>query len=200
MSTSLYKLAEQTKSLVGERAEMQELIESVRQSFGSAVKLLWYENKKNELSEIDGAFVYTFGKDPAIVPELDTRTKQYFIPIPSTYISLPHEMGIVQVSYMESQDAPFARLANGAWGLFAGLKSSELGGVQPFYSEGMKIYFPKMKSTEVGEILLKLSIGLDGIDVRENLNIPLNIQDQIVNMVIQKFNPKPQGDTTLNNG
>jgi hypothetical protein len=64
----------------------------------------------------------------------------------------------------------------------------------------MKIFFPKMKATEVGEILLKLSVALDNIDVRESLNIPVNIQSQIIDMVVLKFNPKPQGDITLQNG
>lgn len=201
MATSLFKMSEQVQARTG-KGEFQEIIEAVRQSFATAVRFLWYENKKNDLSEIDGAFVYTFGKDPAIVPVLDARTNQYYINIPSTYIALPHQMGIVQISYMLSQNVPFVLMANGAWSLFAGLKSSGMGGLKPCYVESNRIYFPEMKADEVGEILLKLSIGVDGVEVDEDLNIPLNVQDQIVEACCNKFNPKPPAtvESTLSNG
>lgn len=189
-------MAEQVQSSIG-RGELQELIEAVRQSYASAVKLLWYENKKAELSEIDGAFVYSFKN---LVPALDSDTGYYQIEIPSTYIALPHEMGVVSVSYMKSQNRPFVRIANGALGLFANLKSFVMGGNQVYFVDQKYMVFPKMTGLQVGNILLKLAVAVDTVDPEEEMNIPPNIQDQIVQMVIQKFNPKPPGDQTLNNG
>ncbi len=197
MATSLFKLSEQVKARIG-KGEDQEIIEAVRQSFSTSVKLMWYEGKKNEMAEFDGAFVYTFkGTGSGIVPVLDTDTNQYYIDMPSNYLALPHEVG-VQVSYMLSQDDPFVRIPSGSLGIYSGSKVAEADD-KWYIIEGKKMYFPRMKINEVGGILLKLPVGIDTIDDDDDLNIPLNIQDQIVEMAVQKFMPKPDDTQTLDN-
>lgn len=200
MNTSFYKLSEQARARIG-KGEMQELIEAVRQSFATAVKLLWYEGKKADLSEIAGAYMYTFGKDSSapLTPVLDSAIDQYYIDLPSTAVSLPHEIEVVNVSYLSGMRTPFVRLPNGALGIYANLKSYHAGGNQMWTIENKRMYFPKMIADSAHNITLTLAVGVDQVDPDEDINIPLNTQDMIVEMVVQKFAPKPTNDQTLNN-
>lgn len=196
-NTSFYKMAEQVLS-AGGKGELQELIEAVRQSYGTAIRMLWYENKKNDLGELDGSSVFTFKN---IDQQLDPDTLMYYIPLPSASVALPHEMGIVTVCFMQSQTRPFVRIASGALALWAGVRAWAMGANQVYFQDGKNLVFPKMKAIDsTAKILLKLAVGVDLVEADELINIPLNVQDQIVNMVLQKFNPKPPGDQTLNNG
>ena len=144
--------------------------------------------------------MYSF-KD--IIPELDCSQDLYFIVVPSSYLRLPNELGIVQCSFMKGQTKPFVRVSASSWGLFSNLKCGNLGGNQPFFveqdilSEGSRMYFPKFDAVLVNKliedktgILLKLAISLDTTDVEAELNIPPNIVDNIVNAVIAKYQPK----------
>lgn len=198
--TSLYKLAEQVMAVLG-KGEPQEIIESVRQSYGTAIKMLYFEGRKNELSELDGSTLFTFGDkdDDEMIPVLNEKTGKYYIVLPTSYVALPHEMGIAHVSYLKSQDLPMVRVSPVAWSLFAGLKSSALGGHEPYQIQGNNMVFPTMGALDVGPIMMILSVGVDGIGVDEEINIPLDVRDMVVQMVIQKYQPKVGTDQTLNN-
>lgn len=188
--TSLYEIAEKCKYQLGS-GDFQALISTVIDVYASVVKLAWYENKQDGVSEVDGEFVYTFGKLTQLTPILDLQTDEYYILIPSSYLRLPCEYGINSVAFMKGQSAQFIRISSGNSGMWANIKAGVLGGRQTYYVEGSRMYFPKMKSNEVGDILLKLSVALDTTDVDEPLNISRNTVDQIVNMVVAKFAPKP---------
>ncbi len=188
MAQSLYKLAEQCQRLIG-KGDFQEIIEAVKQAYASIAKLQFYENKNEGVNEVNGSFVYTFKNN---APQLDSDLDKYYIEIPSTYLELPHEMGVNQVSYMKGQETPFVRISSSMEGLFSNLKSNVFGGNQTYYIENGKMYFPKMNATSTGDILLKLAIALDDVDVDEDLNIPVNIADAIINAVVQKYAPQPE--------
>lgn len=200
MKTSLYKLAEQVMAVLG-KGEPQEIIESVRQSYGTAIKMLYFEGRKNELSELDGSTLYTFGdvEGEELIPTLNEKTGKYALTLPTSYVALPHEMGVAHVSYLKSQDMPFVRVAPVGWSLLSGLKSSVLGGHDPYSIKGNKIEFPKMDSLTAGPILMILSVGVDTVDVDEDINIPMDVRDMIVQMVVTKYQPKAGSDQTLNN-
>jgi len=184
--TSLSKIAEQVKYILG-FGDMQPILASVIDCYSSVVKKEFYENKSDGMSEIDGAFIYTFKK---IVPVLDIDVDQYYIKIPSSYLRLPHEMGVNYVGFALGQTKPFVRINSGSIGMWNGLKAAVLGGSQTYYIEGNLMYFPKMTSSTNGDILLKLAIALDTEDVDFELNIPRSMVDNIVNMVLAKFQPK----------
>lgn len=185
--TSLFKLSEQCKSILG-KGSYQELIEAVKQAYSSVVKLQFYENKQDGIAEVDGQFIFTFGKETALTPVLDVLTDKYYITIPSSYLRLPHEMGINQVSFIQGK--PFARIGTGSIGMWSNLKAFALGGLQVYAVEGFRMYFPKMTAENKGDILLKMVIALDTSDADAELNISPDMADQIVNMVAQKYSPK----------
>ena len=183
--TSLYKIAEKC-ILIVPKVPIQALLSSVVDVYASMAKKEWYENKADGVSEVDGTFIYTFGKSSPLVPEVDTDTDLYYITIPSSYLRLPHEMGINNVSFMKEQNFPFVRITS--TGLWNNLKSNVF--KQTYMVEGNRLYFPKMTSVNKGNILLKMAIALDTADVDQQLNIPPNMVDEIVNIVVAKYQPK----------
>lgn len=183
--TSLYKIAEKC-ILIVPKIPIQALLSSVVDVYASMAKKEWYENKADGVSEVDGTFIYTFGKSSPLVPEVDTDTDLYYITIPSSYLRLPHEMGINSVSFMKEQNYPFVRITS--TGLWNNLKANVF--KQTYMVEGNRLYFPKMTSVNKGNILLKMAIALDTADVDQQLNIPPNMVDEIVNIVVAKYQPK----------
>ena len=183
--TSLYKIAEKC-ILIVPKVPIQALLSSVVDVYASMSKKEWYENKADGVSEVDGTFIYTFGKSSPLVQEVDTDKDLYYITIPSSYLRLPHEMGINSVSFMKEQNYPFVRITS--TGLWNNLKSNVF--KQTYMVEGNRLYFPKMTSVNKGNILLKMAIALDTADVDQQLNIPPNMVDEIVNIVVAKYQPK----------
>lgn len=188
MATSIFMLAEKAKDILG-KGDIQALASACIDAYAVVVKQGWYENKQDGTSEVDGAFVYTFKN---VAPILDLDLDKYYAVIPSSYVRLPHEMGINYVSLMANQNKPFMRLNSGSIGMWSNLKSNVLGGHQTYYVEGIRMYFPKMTNVSNGNILLKLSIALDNVDVDETLNIPPDMASMIVDMVVAKYQPKPE--------
>lgn len=190
--TSLYKIAEQVQAIIG-KGNLQAIIESVKDVYASQCKLSYYEGKAEGVNEINGVFIYTFKN---IVPELDCDLDLYYITVPSSYLNLPNEMGINQVSFMKGQNKAFVRVGASNWGMWTNLKSGILGNNQIYFTEqevgfsGSKIFFPNMTIDNMGNILLKLTVALDTTDVDADLNIPPNIVDTIVNAVMAKYAPK----------
>ena len=188
MASSLYILAEKAKDILG-FGDIQALVSSAIDCYATVVKKEWYEGKQDGTSEISGAFVYTF---KGLTPVKDTDVNMYYINVPSSYINLPHEMGINSVSSMLYQDSPFTRIGSGSNGMWKNLKSSGFGGSQPYYTESSRIYFPKMTSLNAGDILLKLALSLQTVDPEEELNIAPNIGSMIVDMLVAKYKDKPE--------
>lgn len=190
--TSLYKIAEKIRVILGKRVDMQPLIDSVVNAYATIAKTAWYENKKEGDGAIDGVFIYGFKN---LVPEIDCDVNLYYIDVPSSYLRLPNELGINQVSFMQGQNNAFVRVGSGSFGIYAAIKAGLLGSNQTYFveqqiGEGQRMYFPKMTINNIGNILLKLTIALDTVDVEEELNIPPNIVTDIVNMVVQIYSPK----------
>lgn len=189
MGASLYKLAEKAYSIL-EKGDMQALIEACQDAYAVVAKREYYENKQDGVGEVEGVFFYSFGKTTTITPELDSVVDKYYISVPSSYLRLPCEAGINMVSYLKGQSKPFVRIS-AADEQALNLLGSCMGGRQPYYVEGAKMYFPKMTADLVGPIFLRMAIALDNVDPEENLNIPPNLQSMIVDMVVAKYQPKP---------
>lgn len=193
---SLYEIAEKCKYQLGSVGDFQALISTVIDSYSTVAKMSFYENKQDGVSEIDGEFIYTFGKNTSLTPSLDLDTDEYYIIIPSSYLRLPCEYGISSVAYMQGQSSQFVRVSTGNAGMWSNIKAGLLGGRQTYYVEGTRMYFPKMKNTTKGNILLKMAVALDDMEKDDRIDEPLNISrdvvDQIVAMVVAKFAPPKQ--------
>jgi len=194
---TLVNLAEQCFAIL-KKGTIQEYIQAVKNAYGTIVKKHWYEAKADGIDEVNGSFIVTFRN---IKPELDIHTEKYYITIPSSYLELPNQMGVNHISFMNGQDVPFALLPSGISGLLTNLKAFAMGGNQLAEIEGNRMYFPKMKNSdvvvrdEVRGLLLKLTIAFDGYDDDAQLNISPTISDEIVSMVVDKYQAKEKGLT-----
>lgn len=184
MAVTPFKLAEQVKRIVG-GGSWQEYITAINQAYGIAVKKSFFEGKNDGVSEIDGAFIYTF-KNIDVV--LDDDLKMYYAIMPGGYVDLPHELGVQSISTMQSSDKPFVRLQTQQWAMMQNLKMSQLEGERPYYIENNRIYLPTIVAADnVDKLLIKLSVSLDALEPNEVINIPADTQAFIVNMVVEQY-------------
>ena len=188
MAISLYNLAQQSQKLTG-KASWQEVIQATRNAYAYVVKGIWFENKKMDVGTIDGGFIISF---PDQQPILDQTTSSYYINISSTYLQLPQESGIVSVSYMSSINTNFVLTNSGTVGRLSRIKAGVMGGRQLYYTDNMRMYFPRMNDATKLPVMVRLAVALDSVDVDSPLNISPNVQAQIVQMVVQLYNPTVQ--------
>ena len=184
MAVTLYQLSETIKKSVP-KGSWQELINEVRKAYAFVVKAIWFENKKVDVGELDGAFVITFKNQ---TPVLDAVEGRYYIDLQSTYIQLPQESGIVSVCYMTEPNVNFVLTNAGTVGRLSRIKAGVMGGRELYYVDNKKMYFPRMRASK--DVMLRLGLALDNYDVDEPLNIPTNVQEQITQMVIAKYVPQ----------
>lgn len=183
MVNSLYSLAEKSRIILG-KGDMQSIIASVIDVYATIAKKSWYESKAEGVSEVDGVFLVPFKN---ITPILDITTDMYYIKNPSSYLLLPNGLGINYVGFSKGQTKPFVPIGASSLGMWTNLKSYALGGSQTYFVEGIKTYFPKMTNTTNGDIMVRYAIAFDQMDVEQDLQIPPNIANEIVDMVVQKF-------------
>jgi hypothetical protein len=193
MATTLYKIAEQAQRRIAggqpnrdTAVKIQELIIAAQQAYAQIVKINLFENRRAGEYDVNGAFIYTFKDVPVFY---DSNLELYYADLPSTYIALPHEMGIAHVSSMKSQFKNFVRVNPNFLSQSYGLKISGLLGNKGYWAENNKIYFVNMDKLNANDnVLLKLVVALDNIDPYEDeLGVPPEIADQIVQMVFEKY-------------
>lgn len=192
---SKVRIAQQAKRILGINVPTQELILFASQAYAYVVKKNWWNNRKDGETGLNGSFIYSFD-DNAIA--LDSGKNLYYSTLPSSFLGdIPHEMGIPHVSFMESYDYPFVRLANGMPGLFQGLQSETLDSRNTFFVENNRIYLPTIKpETADKTLLIKMVVSLQGLSDEEEISIPPDIELEIINMTVQMYqekqNPQPK--------
>lgn len=204
MATSKKKIAEQALMIISggmptrdSAIHIQEILIAVEQAFATVVKGSWFQNKNEGISELNGTYVYTF-KNQLILKDDDLN--QWYTDLPASYIDLPHEIGIQTVAFMPiprtntqpvsqgSQDDAIVRVPNGFLSLTRDLEVAGLSGRIGYYVEGTRIYYVNMNTSNYGsKVMIKLNVSLDGIDEDELINIPPEIQKQIVDMVVERY-------------
>lgn len=183
---NLYKIAEKARVILEDRATVQILLSFVESAYGNVARKRWFENTQFDEQQVDGVFITTF---KGLKPILDLERDMFYIIIPSSYLMLPHQAGINWVANMKDRTS-YVRVSN--WGLYENIKAGIMGGRQVYEVDGNRMYFPKMtKSDSKCELILKLSVALNNVDPYEELNIPVDMEDEIVTMVVSMFIQKP---------
>lgn len=207
MATTLYKIAEQAQRRIAggqpsadTAVKIQELILAAQQVYAQIVKTNLFENRREGEYDVNGAFIYTFKDVPVYY---DSNLELYYAEMPSTYIALPNEMGIAQVSSMKSQFKNFVRVNQNFLSQSYGLKISGLLGNKGYWSENNKLYFVNMDKLNANDnVLIKLVVALDNIDPYEDeIGLPPEVAQQIVQMLYQMFVPVENQipEDTINN-
>jgi len=183
---SLYFIAEECRLILGDRvSSVQALIPAVREAYAYVAKKAWFEQTAFDEMEVDGSLITVF---EGLMPIYDSSRDVYYLVIPSSYLQLPHQMGIVWMSTMKDKES-WVLVKN--WGMFSGLKASLMGGRKIYQVEGNKMLFPKMTTQDCSyPLILKLAIAYDNINPYEKLNIAPNLIVDIKNLVTQPLMSK----------
>lgn len=190
ITTSLWSISEQVKDRLGGKGDIQTYISAVIDALGTAVKNEWFQGKNDGVSEIAGQFLYPFGKTTPLLPVLDSVYGLYYITIPSSYVSIPCEIGISSVSYAKGKS--FVRLTSAEWRNYLLTKAGKaLGGRQAYFTEDKLMYFPKMNASEAMNIYLVLAVAYSTINPRDQINISPNVKDVVIDIVVAKYSPQP---------
>jgi hypothetical protein len=179
MGVSLYRIAEECRLVLGDRvSSVQALIPSVIEAYAYVAKKAWFEQTSFDEMQIDGSLINVFENQ---IPKYDKGRDIYYLTIPSTYLMLPHQMGINWVGTMKDKES-WILVKN--WGMFSGLKASLMGGRKVYQIEGNKMLFPKMTDQDCEyPLILKLAIAYDTISPYEQINIAPNLIVDIKNIV-----------------
>jgi len=186
-----YIIAEQAQRIIqggtptpDSEVRKDELVIYVDQAFGQMVKQSFYQNKAEGVSWIDGNFVYSFVEE---VKE-DKMLGLSYVRIPSTYVSLPLGMGIHSVSDVKSQFDTFVPTNPNFLGLSRGLLVGNLGGRRGYYVENTKMYFINLSPSDcVDNVLIKLAGGIQSDELDPDVDIPLDMQEQLVRTTVELY-------------
>jgi hypothetical protein len=186
-----YIIAEQAQRIIqggtptpDSEVRKDELVIYVDQAFGQMVKQSFYQNKAEGVSWIDGTFVYSFVEEV----KKDKMLDMSYIKIPSTYVSLPLGMGIHTVSDVKSQFDTFVPTNPNFLGLSRGLAVGKLGGRRGYYVDNTKMYFINLSPSDcVDNVLVKLAGGIQSDELDPEVDIPLDMQDQLLRLTVELY-------------
>jgi len=195
--TTQYKLAEQVLRIISggtpstdAQVTIQELAISVSQAFASVVRNRFFQAKTIGEQMIGGDLIYSFESVPV---KKDTAKDLFYSALPSTTISLPYDMGIYQISRMKDQKRAFIPLQNGFSALYENLKSVALEGRIGYYLENDRVYFENITpSNQISTVLMKLVVPLSSLGIDDEVNMPDDIQAEIVSMAVQLYSVEQQ--------
>lgn len=199
--TTKYRIAEQILLELNKRSydsaiTMQQVMLKVNQSLAYLVRMRYFASKQSDTEELDGSLIFTF-KDVSVTKDADRD--EYYTELPATTMSLPNGIGIRSVIPKGSK-REYRPVTNGFSGLYEGMISSKLEGSVGYYQENEKLFFVNMDSTNNPEyVLMKIVLPLDGIDEDASLNIPMDMQEEVISYVVQKYMATPIKDTTADN-
>lgn len=207
MATSKAKIAEQIQRMLSggtpsrdSQVTIQELIVAVSQMFAQAVKFNLFANKKEGESEVDGSFIYPFEDVPV---KKDHHKDLYYSILPSPTITLPSGAGVYQISLMKDQENSFVLVPANFKALTKGLPMANIETNIGYWREGNRVYYTNISAAdEITEVLIKLIVGIDGIGDDDLIDIPLDIQADIIQKVFQMYTPQqqlPKDDLNNNN-
>ena len=203
MAITKRKLAEQALRIIQGGAvrddaeiDIREVMMNVEQERDKLVRQDLYESLQMGGGHVNGSFVTSY----TVSVETDNIKDMFFSKIPVTPLSLPNDMGVVQVSFIQDQYKPFIRMSTGQLGLYHGLPSEGAFGRIGFFienslefsqetSQGTKIFYNKgMKKKDCDkEILIKVVAVSEDIAPDDIFPITPEMQSMIIRNVVELY-------------
>lgn len=157
--------------------EVYEAIESARN--------LMMEKAIRESGHLDGEYVFPYRNIPVLH---DATLSVKYCVLPARMISFSDFDGIRVVSPMKNQSIAFAKLDNGAQGIYGPLEASKLHGNPGYYiekgSNEVRLVFEHLPS-DYDKVLIKMIASVYAFDEDEQLPIPAAHEQELVDMVQQ---------------
>jgi hypothetical protein len=186
--TSKSKIAEQilrrlSKYTDESSIDERELMLSVHQSLASLLRVRFFESKNIDFQEVDGSVYYTVSDNSVLK---DNPRQEYYTLVPSSTISLPYGVDIKRVGPPQGRGYVEAQL--GFNDLYSNLPSCSLESNVGYYREGARLYFINMSVTNLPEnVNITMTLPLDKIEEDDELNIPADMVDVVVEQVFEKY-------------
>tara|TARA_R110001583_G_scaffold83165_3_gene219864 strand:- start:714 stop:1373 length:660 start_codon:yes stop_codon:yes gene_type:complete len=197
------KLAEQALRIIQGGAirddaeiDIREVMMNIEQERDKLVRQELFQLLQMGENYISGSFVTSYN----VSVETDNVKDMYFSKIPVTPLSLPNDMGVVQVSFIQDQYNPFIRMNTGQLGLYHGMPSESALGKVGFFIEnslefsqesaqGTKIFYNKgMKKKDCNkEILVKVVTVSEDIAPDDIFPVSPEMQAVIVRNVVELY-------------
>lgn len=188
MST-LRKLSHQVIRVLsgGDKSRDSQLdVREVSLYVGQTIETLVKEDIISEIKKVNGRTTIDGLKIPSnyiarfknLTVIEDADMKEYYTDIPSSYIALPNNKGIHQVSGMKNSKQPFIVSSNGSIGIYDGLPASFLEGRIECYAEGLRLYYNcDIRKRGIKKVLLKIVMGTPS-DLTLDDPIPLSPSEE----------------------
>lgn len=188
MLTSQVKIAEQINRRLRNYSDEndfdeREIILAVHQSLASVVRNRYFQSKTDETGEVDGSLYYTIHNNEV---KQDSMTDEYYIETPSSAIALPFGIDIQRVG--KPKGYSYIEVPRGFNDAFRGMEASNLAGNIGFYRNGKNIVFTNMSVTNKPEnVSITLLLPFGNLDEEDEISLPLDMIDEIVEVVFSKF-------------
>jgi len=201
--TTKRSLAEQARRIIGRRQQdaqidERELILSIEQALAYQTRVRYFENKADEVPEIDGTLTTRFSN---ILVVEDSATCEFYAELPGKVVDIPHGLGIRQVSPQNDvRNTVYRETIPGHNFMYSGITLSEMDNYVFFYREGNRIYFVNMKpESKPDEVVIKLILGISSLGFDDPLNIPADMEKGAIEYVVQLYSNYQPSDTTNDN-
>lgn len=192
--TTYVLLAEQVERRVGKltddsKLKRQEVIRMLKQRVAWRVAQYFFQAKNTDVATTPDGLVIPF-KDREVL--YDDVMQQYYTELPSSTLDLIYGMGIKGVSPTKQPGRSYIPVKNGFEGLYEGLDSSGLQNRIGYRVENDRLYFVNMTaSNNPPTVIIKILAPTEGIDDSAPLNIPTNMQSDVIMDCVQIFAPQP---------
>lgn len=203
MATSKRQLAEQAQRLIlaGDPTDdrdlsLRELSLYVSQALANIVRYRYFDSKNIGEPHISGSLIFTFDNQQV---SLDTAKNLYYVTLPSTSIDLPDDMGVYSVSSQQDQSLVFVPVSPNFAAIYRGTRAEKLDGRYGYWLEGNRIYVHGLNDADC-QLLVKMVASVDGISDNQAINIPPDIQEEIVKKTVELYSLQRNEKDVTNDG
>lgn len=198
MITNKSKIAEKALRLLGKYTDdtdikLGELELRVHDKLASSIKKRHLESKNVDVEEVPEGTVFTFTG----LSVKEDETGRFYTELPSTSIDLLYGQGIRQVGGFTEEKGEtynFRRVPLGFDDIYEGLDGSELQGRIGYEMSNDRLYYTNMER-KFKNVFIKMVSPLDGLGSRDDINIPPDLQDEVIQLVVKEFTPNAQQPT-----
>jgi hypothetical protein len=201
--SSLSVISEQILMILGKTTDdsdidQREIKLNVKQAAARSIRMRWFEGKNFEgVGEVDGSVVNRFNNQSVLQ---DSDTEEYYTLMPADPVDIPGGVGIRRVSPMKDLNKSYRPVPDGFCGLYEGLEGFSLEGNIGFYIEGKRIYYVGMKSGKAPEkVRVTMVLGIDSLDENQEINIPPDMEAEIIQYVVQLYSAYRKDDEVNDN-
>jgi len=168
--------------------DIREMMLALDQLRDSAVSIHTLNNIKAGEYGVDADFLSVHDN---VAVSADTSHGLRYITLPGSPISLPHDMGIYQISPMKNQEDVYHRIAAGALAIYK-RKQSLTNQVNTYYwNIGTKVYFKNL-DISVDSLLLIMAKSSKDILETETYPVPPDVEIDLLQRLVEMFSMTKQ--------